>query len=170
MLQDIDNQKIKDLASIYDVQDTFVSLYLNLNHEMDWRYIEHREKQCESVFKNDKYLLDTFRKNMHDIKSYLEKDLKREAIGKHYKGLALFASKPMKYFGAFGLLHEIKNGFVVDTSPYIRPLAQLIDEWEDYALVLINNNEAELFAISLGAVTDKKRLAAHIMNKHKKKY
>ena len=167
-MQEIDNQKLKDLASIYDDQDTFVSLYLDITSGINWRFIEHREKQCESALKNDKYLLETFQKNMGNIKTYLEKDFKSESIGKNFKGLAMFVSKPMNFFGAFGLPHKIDDGMVVDTSPYIRQLAQLIDEWENYALVLINNNEAELFMISLGAVKDEKHLTAHIMNKHKK--
>jgi peptide chain release factor subunit 1 len=168
MLQEIDNQKIKDLASIYDDQDTFISLYLNLTRGINWRFIEHREKQCETALKNDKYLLQAFHTNMENIKLYLEKDFNRDSIGKNYKGLAIFASKPMNHLSAFGLPHKIKDGMVVDTSPYIRQLAQLMDEWENYALILINNNEAELFTISLGAVKDQKHLAAHIMNKHKK--
>jgi peptide chain release factor subunit 1 len=168
MLQEIDDQKIKELASIYDEIDTFISLYLDLKTGINWKFIEHRTGQCQSVLKGDKNLTNTFQTNFEKVKSYLEKDYKQEAGFKKYRGLAIFVSEPMKYFAAFGLPHQIKDSMVVDTSPYIRPLAQLIDEWEDYALILINNNEAELFSVSLGAVKDRKRLAAHIMNKHKK--
>ncbi|WP_455392673.1 baeRF10 domain-containing protein [[Eubacterium] cellulosolvens] len=168
MLQDINDEKLKDLASIYDDKDTFISLYLDISHDIDWRFIDHRERQCETALKTDKYLLEIFHKNMGNVRTFLEKDFKRESIGKHIKGLAMFVSGPMEYFGAFGLPHKISNGLVVDTSPYIRQLAQLMDEWENYAMVLINNNEAEMFVISLGAVRDQKHLTAHIMNKHKK--
>jgi peptide chain release factor subunit 1 len=105
---------------------------------------------------------------MEKVRTFLEKDYKRSAIGKKFKSVAIFVSQPMDYYAAFGLPHKIKESMVVDTSPYIRPLAQLVDEWENYGLILINNNEAEMFLVSMGALKDQKRLAAHIMNKHKK--
>lgn len=169
MLQKITDEKLKELASIYDVTDTFVSLYLNvISKNIDWKYITHRENQCTAVFKGDKDLLHTFQKNMDEIKIVLKRKIKSDIVREKYRGIAIFASPTMKYFEAFGIPHKIENCMIVDTSPYIRPLAQLIDEWENYALVLINNNEAKLFEINLGAVKDKKRLAAHIMNRHKK--
>ena len=168
MLQEITKEKIRELASIYDVQDTFVSLYLDVRRGIDWKFIAHRENQCASVLKSDKYLSDTFLENMDKIKTIIKKDVKTDITRNKYRSIAIFLSQPMNYFEGFGFPHTIKNHIVVDTSPYIRPLAQLIDEWENYAIVLINNNEAKLFTISLGAVKDKKRLVAHIMNKHKK--
>lgn len=170
MIKEISSEGLKDLASVYDMQDTFVSLYLDLTPAwgIDWKYINRREDQCASAFKSDKQLLKTFQTNMGMIKKYIEKELKGELVGKDYRGVALFLSKPMNYFEVYGVPHKLKNRMVVDTSPYIRPLAQVVDEWEEYAIILINNNEARLFVVSLGAVKDRKRLVAHIMNKHKK--
>jgi len=168
MLQELSEEKIKELASIYDVIDTFVSLYLDVTHDIDWKFITHRENQCNSVLKADKALLSAFQNNMERIKTSIKKDIKGDIAKNKYRGIALFISEPMNYFVALGFPHKIANSLTVDTSPYIRPLAQLIDEWEHYALILINNNEAKLYTISLGAITDRKRLVAHIMNKHKK--
>jgi peptide chain release factor subunit 1 len=168
MIDSINNDKLKELASIYDVKDTFISLYLDLPGGVNERFVSHRVNQIKSALKNDKKLLGTFETNMQAIVKYLKKDLKKDSAGKKIKGLVIFASKPMDYFRAYGVTHKVKDSMVVDTSPYIRPLAQLMDEWESYALVLINNNKAEMYDISMGAVEDKKQLAAHIMNKHKK--
>jgi len=169
MLQEITNEKLKELASIYDVTDTFVSLYLDVSsRDIDWKYIEKRESQCLSAFKTDKKLQHIFQENIDKIKLVLKKQVMSDVARKNYKSVAIFRSPTKEYFEAFGIPHKIKNSIIVDTSPYIRPLAQLIDEWENYALIMINNNEAKMFAISLGAIKDKKRLAAHIMNKHKK--
>jgi peptide chain release factor subunit 1 len=168
MLQDISDEKLKELALIYDMQDTFISLYLDVSRDIDWKFIEHRERQCLSALKADKKLLKAFEDNINKIKLVLKKNVKEDIARNNYRGIALFRSEPMQFFEAFGFPHEIKNSMVVDTSPYIRPLAQMMDEWESYAIILINNNEAQLFSVSLGSMMDKKRLVAHIMNKHKK--
>ena len=168
MLYEVTEEKIKELASIYDDIDTFVSLYLDVTRDIDWKYIAHRESQCLSALKTNKIMYKAFLENMDELKPILKKDIKMDLARNKFRGVAVFISKPMNYFQAIGLPHTIKNQMVVDTSPYIRPLAQLIDEWENYALVLIDNNKAQLFAISLGAIKDQKRLATHIMNKHKK--
>ncbi len=168
MIEKISKKKVKELASIYDVQDTFISLYLDIARDVDWKFISFRENQCISALKTNKKLLDAFQNNIKTVMKYLEKDLKTELVRNDFKGVALFVSRQLNYFEVIGFPHDIKNTMVVDTSPYIRPLVQLMDEWENYAIILINNNEAKLFTVSLGALKDRKRLAAHIMNKHKK--
>jgi peptide chain release factor subunit 1 len=168
MLQKVTNDMIKELASIYDVQDTFVSLYLNVTRGVDWKYIAFREKQIYSVLKTDKYLLESFIENIDEIKKMMKKEMNEDIAREHFNGIAIFFSKKMNFFMAIGFPHEIKNSMIVDTSPYIRPLVQLVDEWENYALILIDTNQAKLFLVSLGGVKDRKRLVANIMNKHKK--
>ncbi len=168
MLKEVANDIVKDLARVYDTQDTFISLYLDVSRGIDWDYISHREKQIVPLLKSDRYLLESFNINLAKIKSLLNKDISFEIAKNKYKSIAIFRSEPMNYFTALGIPHEIKNSLIVDTSPYIRPLAQLIDELENYAIVLMDTHQAKLFLVSLGAVKDRKRLIAHIMNKHKK--
>ena len=64
MLQEISNEILKDLASVYDTQDTFISLYLDVTRGIDWDYISHREGQIISVLKSNKSLLNPFLKNI----------------------------------------------------------------------------------------------------------
>jgi peptide chain release factor subunit 1 len=168
MLQEVNNNVVKYLASIYDTRDTFISLYLDVSHGIDWNYISHREKKIIPVLKSDKYLLENFNINLEKIKSLLNKEISFEIAKNKYRGVAIFRSESMNFFTALGIPYEINNSFIVDTSPYIRPLAQLIDELENYAIILMDTNQAKLFLVSLGAVKDRKRLIAHIMNKHKK--
>lgn len=57
---------------------------------------------------------------------------------------------------------------IVDSSPYIRPIARINDEWESFTMVLVSSNYAKIYSISLGKIEDTKKLSADIMNKHKK--
>ena len=76
MLQEITEEKLKALASIYDTQDTFISLYLDVTHGIDWKFIEHRENQCTSVLKGDRYLSQIFHENMDKLQANLKKYIK----------------------------------------------------------------------------------------------
>lgn len=167
-MNNISDEKVKDLASIYDMQDTFISLYLDVSRGINWKFIDRRRAQCESALKGDKILTDAFRKNMDKLEVLIRKEINEDIARNRYRGVAIFISEPMKYFEGLGFPHTIKNSMIVDTSPYIRPLAQMIDEWETYAIVLIDTNEARMYDVSLGAMKDKKKLTAYIMNKHKK--
>jgi peptide chain release factor subunit 1 len=57
---------------------------------------------------------------------------------------------------------------IVDSSPYIRPLARIQDEWESFTLLLVSSNYAKIFSVSIGQVENTKKLSADIINKHKK--
>ena len=62
----------------------------------------------------------------------------------------------------------MQNLLIVDSSPYIRPLARIQDEWESFTLLLISSNFAKIFSVSIGRVENTKKLSADIINKHKK--
>ncbi len=168
LFEEVTNEKVKELASIYDEYDTFISLYLDVTHGIDQKFISHRQKQILSALKDRKELSIAFEKNITTLENILKNDAPNEIARNRYRGLAIFISETMGYFKAIGLPHNIKNSLIVDTSPYIRPLVQLMDEWEEYAMVLIDTHEAKLFVVSLGALKDKERLTTHIINKHKK--
>ncbi len=164
------NDDIQELSEIFDMKDTFVSLYLNLEKGIPWKFIEDREQQCETALKNDKYLLENFTKNLTRLKKYLrspESDFNKD-YSKGLKGIAIFASEPKNYFQSYKLPMPLENKMVVDTSPYIRFLVQIIDDWETFGLILIDTNSARMYLISQGMIIDTKKLSAHIMNKHKK--
>lgn len=84
------------------------------------------------------------------------------------KNLAIFSSKKHNIIRYIALNVETKNLLIVDSSPYIRPLARINDEWESFTLLLLNTNYAKIYSLSMGQVEDTKKLSADIMNKHKK--
>ncbi|KYK24881.1 hypothetical protein AYK24_05695 [Thermoplasmatales archaeon SG8-52-4] len=149
---------IRALSEIYDSEsnDTYVSLYYN--KKTDSKFINRRIKECKSILKKDslKNFIDTIE---------IIKDTLKQNIGNN---IAIFASSKYKFLKYISLPIEVDNLLVVDSSPYIRPLARLHDEWESFTLLLLSSNYAKIFSVSLGKVDDLKRLSADIMNKHKK--
>lgn len=149
---------IRKLAEIYDTSsnDTFISVYLN--RRADEKYLKGRVQACEALLSGEEQ--ENFVKTVDEINSFLE--------NKDEDNLAVFASHKHDFFKYVPLSIEINNSFVVDSSPYIRPLARIADEWDSFTLVLLNSNHAKIYSVSMGQAEQKKDLSADIMNKHKK--
>jgi len=155
----IDLQKIiKELSELYDPQsrDVFVSVYLN--RDTDQHFLKRRTQSCESLLNGEEK--QNFLQTIEKITDYL---------GNHSeKNIALFASNIHNVFQPIPLPVAVNNTLIVDSSPYIRPLARILDEWESFLLVLLNSNQAKIFSIELGVAEQEKSLSSHIMSKHKK--
>jgi len=149
---------IKDLSNIFDPEskDTYISIYLN---RYDFKqFLDKRIRECRSVLKGN--LLKNFNATIKDAEEIIKKTSKNN--------IAIFASYTHDFLKDISLPVEVENILVVDSSPYIRPLARILDEWESFSLVLVNSNYAKIFSITLGKVDDTKSLSSDIINKHKK--
>ena len=149
---------IRELSEIYDPEsnDTYVSLYLSKG--TDRKFIDRRIRACRSVLKRD--ILKNFNDTLEDIEEVLKKDID--------DNVAIFASHKHNFLRYITLSVEVENSLIVDSSPYIRPLARIQDEWESFTLLLVSSNYAKIFSVSMGKVDNSKKLSADIMNKHKK--
>ncbi len=161
MLSEID---IRELSDVYDTEPTFVSVYLSLVDEHAPHFLDKRERECKKALKYDKELLEIFQENMKKIKGALDKN----SFPLNSRSAVLFSCVPKDFFKAYGLSLEVENQLVVDTSPYLRMLACLQEEYEDYAVVLLDHNNAKLLIISAMDIIDSKKMHEDIMNKHKK--
>ncbi len=149
---------LRTLSDVYDAEshDTFVSYYINAHD--DPKFLQRREYVCASLLSREEQ--ENFHQTIKEIKQFLQ--TKKVTYG------AIFASHKHHFFQYVSLPVRINNLFVVDSSPYIRPLARILDEWESFTLVLLDSHYAKVFSVSLGTVDQTKRLSADIMNKHKK--
>lgn len=165
MLTKLENIDLKILSSVHDPasQDSFISLYLD-SGSLDTRFIDKRISICRSILKQDRALLDNFDRTMDTVKNYVSKSGRE----KGQKGLAVFASDRNKFFQAFKLSLPVQNMLIADTSPYIRPLARLVDDYETFGLLMLDSQHAKIYIVSSGKIDFQKKKAKDIMNKHKK--
>lgn len=149
---------IRELSEIYDPDsnDTYVSLYLSKG--TDRKFIDRRIRTIRSILKGES------QKNFNFTIEKIEDTLKKN-IGNNF---AIFASNKHNFLRYISLPVKLENTLIVDSSPYIRPLSRIRDEWESFTLLLVNSNYAKIFSVSLGKIDDTKKLSADIMNKHKK--
>ncbi|RLF28259.1 MAG: hypothetical protein DRN01_00280 [Thermoplasmata archaeon] len=164
MLTQIQDVDVKTLAEVYDEDniDSFVSLYLNFD---DTNLIKHREKACRTALKTwKKEALENFNKTMGIIEEYLQNEPKERG----QKGWIIFASHLNNFFNAYKTDFEVESRLIVDTSPYISPLMQLLDEYEPFGLILLDTHRAVVYVVNHDRVKTSKHLSKDIMNRHRK--
>ena len=128
---------VRDLAEVYDEdsKNSYVSVYFNKNG--DKSFLEKRVNVCSSLL--DRSEKDNFLLTIKKINEFLK--------GKKDKNYAIFASKKYDFFKSITLSIDIYNALIVDSSPYIRPLVRIMDEWESFIIVVINSNKSKIFSI-----------------------
>jgi peptide subunit release factor 1 (eRF1) len=62
--------------------------------------------------------------------------------------LAVFACWALDYCEAFPLTAPVADHICIDSSPFIRPLAEFLDEYENVAVVVADNKRARIFLVS----------------------
>jgi len=150
---------IRELSEIYDKNssDTFLTLYIKKD-SLDNKFLKRREKACKSLLSGSEQ--KNFESTMEEIRDYLKKNKS--------DNYAIFASNKYNFLKSVKSPVEIENSLIVDSSPYIRPLARVLDEWESFTLILISSNYAKIYSLSYGKIDFEKNLSKDIMNKHKK--
>ncbi len=152
------SELIRELSEMYDAdsRDTYITLYINKDKNV--KCLEKRERACKSLLSGEEQ--KNFTNTMEEIKEFLNKNAGDT--------LAIFASRIHNFFKTVSLPTKVNNSLIVDSSPYIRPLARIQDEWESFTLILLNSHYAKIFSVSLGSVDREKNLSSNIMNKHRK--
>ena len=149
---------IRELSEIYDPDNNDMYISFFLNKDIDRNFFNRRIRACRSILKGDE--LKNFNDTIEDIENILKKNIS--------DNVAIFASHKHNFLRYIPLPVKVKNLLVVDSSPYIRPLARIQDEWESFTLLIICSNLAKIFSVSMGKIGDTKKLSADIINKHKK--
>src|SRR5690606_15828523 len=69
---------------------------------------------------------------------------------------------------AFPLTVAVPDKVWMGDAPYIRPLAELQDEYEDFAVAVVNNTEARVFLVRAAVAHDGQRVRGDVKNAVKK--
>jgi peptide chain release factor subunit 1 len=74
------------------------------------------------------------------------------------KGLALFSCARQKLWQTHFLAVPVENQLVFDGKPDVAPLLALLDEYERYAVALVDKKKARLFTVFLGEIEEMEAL------------
>lgn len=158
----IDEKELRHLAEIYDKRPVFLTLYSDLRHGVAWHFIDKRVRRVRTALHDDWELLYIFEEN-------LDKGMEILRSLDHARGsAAVFVSIPHDLAKCFVIPPPIQDMLIVDSSPYIRPLLEFMEEYEPMAILVVDENHAKLFIVEGGEISRSQNLKEAIIHHHKK--
>jgi peptide chain release factor subunit 1 len=116
---------------------------------------------------------------VHDLRERLDEparaELSREAaendawLQSHPprgKGFVLFSCAPRGFWQAYFLPVPVEDHLAFDPKPDVAPLVDVLDEYERYAVALVDKRKARLFTVFLGAIEESEAFADFVPGKH----
>lgn len=84
------------------------------------------------------------------------------------RSVAVYASPAHGFEEVLELAVPVSTGLVLDTGPYVRPLARAHDDYEEFALVLLDGERAAIFAVEMGRSRREAKASAGLQGRHTK--
>jgi peptide subunit release factor 1 (eRF1) len=70
------------------------------------------------------------------------------------RSLAVFSCAPENYFRAYPLAVPVRDRVRINSQPYVKPLAQILDAFGGYGVALVDKQGARIFHIHLGEIKE----------------
>jgi len=163
----LNREELKEIAVLQANSNYFVSLYLNVNPITNTKgdYAIHFKNMIRNISEGtDRKIFKKIKGDIEKIESFVVSN-KRE----FKKGLAIISSSEKSFWKEYHLAIPVKNGIIVDRTPYIEPLLDILDNYQRYAVLLVDKESARLFLVHLGEIEEYSEVhAPDIPGKHKK--
>jgi len=153
---------LRALAELSAPERAFLSVYLAGPQSMAW--LEHEFQRVRRVLKGgaERDERDHFDENVKAIREYLKQHALKSG------SLCLLSCWALDYLKAISLGAPVKDLVWIDASPYIRPLAEFEDEYENVAVVVADNKKARIFLVA-SAVADSEEVVRGNVKNHVRK-
>ncbi|MGA1793311.1 MAG: Vms1/Ankzf1 family peptidyl-tRNA hydrolase [Thermoplasmatota archaeon] len=156
---------VRSLAEIYEETDVYLSIYLPTasreEEGMNETYVTGRERAISKALGGD--LREKFERTFEMASDHISHS---PILGE--KGRIIFASEPLGFLHVYRIAVVPERKMILDTSPFLLPLARLRDDYEDYAILLMDSREAKLFSVKSNVISVEGSDSIDLMNKHKK--
>ncbi|MEW6215736.1 MAG: Vms1/Ankzf1 family peptidyl-tRNA hydrolase, partial [Nitrospirota bacterium] len=85
------------------------------------------------------------------------------------KGLTLFSSSENSFWKEYHLGIPLRNELIINKNPYTKPLMDILDTYQRYAVLLVDKESARIFVVHLGEIVEYGEVyTPDIPGKHKK--
>lgn len=163
----LDRNELKEIAEMRDEDTCYVSLFLNVNPLTNPR--GEYAIQLKNMLKGTLETLDKgiYRTVKEDLKKAESAVLGNKRLFK--KGLAILSCTRHSFWREYHLSVPLKSELIIERSPCIRPLLDIIDHYQRYAVLLVDRESARIFVVHLGEITEYSGVhTPDIPGKHKK--
>ncbi len=163
----LNREELEEIATLQANSSYFVSLYLNVNPMTNAKgdYVIHFKNMLKNASEGtDKAVVKKIKGDLEKIESFIVSN-KRQ----FKKGLAILSSSEKSFWKEYHLAVPVKNGIIIDKTPYIEPLLGILDNYQRYAALLVDKESARLFLVHLGEIEEYGEVrTSDIPGKHKR--
>lgn len=146
----LNREELKEIAMLQADGSYFVSLYLNVSPNTKGDYVIHLKNMIKNILEEtDKKILKKIKGDIEKLEAFVTSN-KRE----FKKGLAIITSSEKSFWKEYYLAVPVKNAIIADKTPYIQPLLDIIDNYKQYAVLLVDKESARLFLVHLGEIEE----------------
>ena len=85
----------------------------------------------------------------------------------HGKGVAVFSCQEKGLWRVYPLAVPVHNLVFVAETPYVKLLTDLLDEYGQYGVALIDQENARLFGVQLGEIQEEHEIYGEVVKHHK---
>ena len=158
MLQDI---KLRTLTEKTSPDRCFLTLYMDSVKSLD-----SLEKQALRMARS----LETVDgEAVQDERNHLQQNL--ELVRKYLQAnnlqgqsICIFACWLLDFVQGYELPVNVPEMIHIDSSPYVRPIAELQEEYENVAVVVADNKKAKIYVIASAVACDAKTIHGNVKN------
>ena len=153
---------LKKLSEISTADQSCLSVYLEGPQSV--KKLQNKLKDLRKVLDKEDNTdeREHFDNNVELILKYLDRHPLKS------RSLCIFACWILDFIKVYPIAAPIKDLVWLDSSPYIRPLAELQDEYENAAIVVVDNKKAKIYMISSLIAQSAESIKGNVKNHVKK--
>ena len=153
------NVNLKKLAEMMAPERTFLSIFISGAHSIP--ELKKKLNKLRRVLKSNEANKDEreyFDENVRTVEEYLQNNPLKTS------SLCIFTCQAINFFQAIYLPAPVNDYVRIDSYPYIRPLAELYDDYENVAVVVADNEKVRIFLVSSSVIGTEEVIKGNIKN------
>ncbi len=152
-------QDLQELAELVSEDAPVLSLYLHLDR--------HSRSPDEYKLALRKLLAQAAEDgaapgDIERVERFFEHEFDRQA-----RSVACFSCQARKFWRSYPLLVSVPNAVFVGRRPYVKPLSDLWDNYESFAVLMVDREGARALTFRMGALTDTAGTLGAEVKRHK---
>lgn len=151
---------LKTFADLEGPERAFLTLYLSSPDSV--QALDQRFRSIRALLGGNEAEREHFEENVKLLGPVLEN------LSFETPSVAVFVCWALDVTKALPLSVAVPDEVWVGSSPYIRPLAELQDEYEDFAVAVVDNTAAQVYFVHAAVVEDEDRVRGDVKNAVKK--
>jgi len=125
---------------------------------------QHTKERCRLVLRER--LEEVADKSLAQDVSRIERFLDYEYDWRA-KGVAIFSCQKCDFWQAWPIAVPVRTLVFAAEQPYLKPLTDLLDEYEPYGVILADQEGARLFRVELGEIIEESDAFGEAIKRHK---